>query len=88
MNKILVIFVLYVASASCVELENLCSTDTFTYKGAFTYDRLLVNAFHRVQRQLTFEPLSYYLINDTVQCNQTEFRNKTNFWEALRAKNS
>ena len=79
MNKLLLL-ALCVASVSCVELENLCSSDTFEYKG------VLVNAFHRVQSNVTFQLLSHYLINDTVRCDLSEFKNKTNFQEALRLK--
>ena len=81
MNRILVLAMLCVASAHCVELENLCSSDTFEYNG------VLVNAFHRVQWNVTFESLSHYLINDTVKCDIAEFQNKTEFWETLKAKN-
>lgn len=71
---------LCVASTNCVELENLCSSDTFEYAG------ILVNAFHRVQRNVTFKSLSHYLIKDSVKCDFFEFENKTNFWEALKIK--
>lgn len=80
MNRILLLAMLCIASASCVELENLCSSDAFEYNG------VLVNAFHRLQQNVTFEPLSFYLINDTVKCDFFKFKNKTNFWEALRFK--
>ena len=82
MTKILFLFaILWVASAGCVELENICSFDTFRF------NNLLVNSFHRVQRYVAFQPLSHYLINDTIKCDFFEFKNKTNFWEALRLKN-
>ena len=80
MTKIVWLAILWVASASCVELENICSSDTLRFND------LLVNAFHRVQRNVTFQPLSYYLIKDTIKCDFFEFKNKTNFWEALRLK--
>lgn len=81
MNRILLLAMLCVASSSCVELENLCSSDSFEYKG------VLVNAFHKVQWNVTFGPLNDYLINDTVKCNPAEFENKTNLEETLRLKN-
>ena len=80
MNKILLLAIFCVASANCVELENICSSDTFKYDG------LLVNAFHRAQFNVTFESLSHYLIDDTVKCDIAQFKNKTNFWEALKLK--
>ena len=79
-NQILLLTLLCVASASCVELENICSSDSFEYNG------LLVNAFHRVQQNVTFEPLLHYLINGSVKCDFSEFFNKTNYWEALDLK--
>ena len=84
MSKILCLAILWVASVSCLELENICSSDAFEYRGAIK--KYLVNAFYRVERNVTFEPLSRYLINDTVKCDLAEFENKTNFWEALRLK--
>ena len=81
MNKILLFLVLCVASASCVELENLCSSDSFTYNG------VVVNAFFKVPQALRFHSLSNYLIKDTVACDKTEFKNNTNLMEALKAKN-
>lgn len=85
MTKIVLLtIILAVASVSCGELENICSTDTFRYKGAI--QRFVVNAFHRVQRNVTFEPLSHYLINDTVKCDFAEFENKQNFWQTLKIK--
>ena len=81
MNKFLVLAVLCIASASCVELENLCSSDSFDYKG------VQVNAFYRVQQNITFESLSHYLIDDTIKCDPSEFKNKTNLLETLKIKN-
>ena len=77
MNKFLVL-VLCIASASCVELENLCSSDSFDYKG------IEVNAFHRVRQNVTFEPLSHYLIDLAIMCDPSEFYNKTRYWETLK----
>lgn len=82
MNKILVILLLCAASASCFELENLCSSDTFIYND------LEVNAFYRVQLNFTFKSLGHYLIDDSVKCDENEFRNKTNFLKAMKAKRS
>ena len=81
MNRILLLAMLCVASGSCVELKNICSSDSFEYKG------VLVNAFHKVQWNLTFGSLNDYLINDTVKCDPAEFKNKTDVEEALRLKN-
>ena len=72
---------LCVASASCVELENICSSDTFVYKDT------QVNAFYKVRQNITFQPLNFFLIDPTVTCDQSEFENKTNFFEALKIKN-
>ena len=81
MNKFLVLAVLCIASASCVELENLCSSDSFDYKG------VQVNAFYRVQQNITFESLNHYLIDDTIKCDPSEFIYKTNLEPALKFKN-
>ena len=78
---------LCIASARCVELENICSSDSFIYKTSWSEDPgILVNAFHKVQKNITFQPIGHYLINDTVKCDFFEFKNKTNFWEALKIK--
>ena len=71
---------LCVALAGGVELENICSGDSFKVDG------VLVNAFHRVRWNLTSEPLNHYLISDAVNCDPAEFKNKENFWEALKIK--
>ena len=81
MNRILLLAMLCVASGSCVKLENICSPDNFEYKG------VLVNAFHKVQWNVTFRPLGDYLNNDTVKCNPAKFKDKTNLEETLRLKN-
>ena len=80
MNRILLLVLLCVASATCVELENLCAFDAFEYKG------MQVNAFQRVQWNVTFESLSHYLINETIKCDLNEFKNKANYWEVLKIK--
>ena len=80
MNKFLLFAVFCVAAANCVELENLCSSDAFEYEG------VLVNAFHRVQWNTTFQSLLHYLINNTVWCDLDQFQNKTNFLEAYKLK--
>ena len=81
MNKFLVLAVLCIASASCVELENLCSSDSFHWLG------VQVNAFYRVPQNITFESLSHYLIDHAVTCDPSEFKNKTNLFETLKFKN-
>ena len=81
MNKFLVLAVLCIASASCVELENLCSSDSFDYNG------VQVNAIHRVRQNITFGSLRYYLIDDTIKCDPSEFFNKNNLLKALNMKN-
>ena len=80
MAKVVWLVVLCVASASCVELENICSSD------AFEYDGELVNAFHRVRWNTTFASLSHYLIGDSVKCDLFEFKNRSNFWRAIKYK--
>lgn len=77
MKQILLLAVLCFAFASGVELENLCSADTFKFEG------LLVNAFHRAEEILMFEPLSHYLISDIDKCDPSEFKNKRNYEEAV-----
>ena len=72
---------LCVASSSCVQLENICSSDSFEYNG------VLVNAFYKVEWNVTFGSLNDYLINDTIKCNLDEFKNKANLQETLRLKN-
>lgn len=81
--KSLLMILLCVASASCVELKNLCAPDCFVYHG------LMVNAFHKVPQpqNVTFANLGHYLISPDVTCDPSEFQNKTNYWEALRIKN-
>lgn len=76
------ILVLCLVCANCVELENICSSDTFTYND------LVVNAFHKVPQNLTFGPLKLYLINETLKCDEEEFKNKANFRVAIKAKNA
>ena len=80
MNKVVLLAMLCVAPVSCVELENLCSSDTFENKD------VLVNAFNRVKLNLTFQSLNHYLINDTVVCDRPEFNNTANLDEALKLK--
>ena len=82
MNKLLVFLVLCIASASCVKLENLCSSDRFDYNG------VLVNAFYRERWNVTFLSLNEYLINSSMPCDRSEFVNKTNFFEVLKIKNN
>ena len=80
MKGTIFLVMLCVASVSCVDLKNICTADSFEYKG------VLVNAFHRVQRNVTFESIGHYLIDNTVNCDPSEFQNKTNFWETLKLK--
>ena len=80
--KILILAMLCVASVACVKLENICSADTFQYKG------VLVNAVYRVQTNVTFQPISLYMINDSVKCDPAEFEVKRRFVEALTLKNA
>ena len=78
MARILVVLAVFcVASASCVELENLCIYDIFDYNG------ITVNAFRRVNQSVTFEPMNYYLVNK-LRCAVEQFKNRTNFLEVLR----
>ena len=76
----MILAMLCVASVGCVKLENICSSDSFEYKG------LIVNAFYRIQWNVTFESLNHYLIDDAIKCDPTEFKNRTNFREALKTK--
>ena len=88
MNKLLLL-ALCLASASCLQLENICSSDQFYYRGERGREvpPELVNAFHKIGGQnITFKALNSYLIDDTVSCDLSEFKNATNFWEALRIK--
>ena len=80
MNRILWLAMLCVASSSCVELENICSFDSFYYND------VLVNAFYKVQWNVTFGSLNDYLINDTVKCNLEEFDDIANGPVAMRLK--
>ena len=68
MNKVLLLTTLCVAAVSCVELENICSWDSFKFDG------VLVNAFYRFQQNVTYQPLSHYLIQDDVRCDPSDFR--------------
>lgn len=58
MNQILLLTVLCFASASCLKLENICSSHIFRYQD------VQVNSFHRIKLNLKFESLEHYLIND------------------------
>ena len=80
MKTTLILAMLCVALAGCFELESICSSDSFRRDG------LLVNAFYRAHFNVTSLPLSSYLIKDTVDCNPAEFKDKNNFWEALKLK--
>ena len=82
MTKFFVFLMLCIASVSCVELENLCSSDHFEYNG------VLVNAFYRNQSSIVFPSLSQYLINSSITCDPSEFVNKTNYDVALRIKHN
>lgn len=70
-----------ITAASCVELENLCDSETFDYKG------VRVNSFQRLLLNFTFESLEFYLVKPTLTCDPSQFQNKTNFWEILKLKN-
>ena len=85
MRKLFVLAMLCIVSINCVELENICSSDTFVYDGE--YDDVLVNSFHRVRLNITFRPLSYYLIPDDIKCDLGRFENKSNYYAGLQAKN-
>ena len=80
MNRVLLLAMLCVAFGSCLELQNICSSDIFEF------NEHLVNAFYKVQWNVTFGTLGDYLINDTVKCNPDEFRNKQILEKALRYK--
>ena len=80
MEKVLILAMLCIASTGCVELENICSGDSFEYEG------VQVNAIHRVRFNVTLQPYRKSLINDSINCDPTEFKNKSNFWEALQSK--
>ena len=80
MNKLLVFLVLCIAWVSCVELENLCSSDTFEYNG------VLVNSFYKSSMNITFPGLKRYLINHTIICDRSDFVNTTNYYEILRIR--
>ena len=75
----LVLAAFFVASAHAVELENLCSSDFFLYKG------VLVNAFHRINQSVTFQPKEFYLATK-VRCDAEQFKNRTNYLEVLRIR--
>ena len=72
MNKVLLLTTLCVASVACVELENICSSDSFEFE-------VLVNSFYRVQRNVTYYPLLHYLIHDGVRCDPFEYKDQANF---------
>ena len=80
MIKVFILAMLCVALAGGIELENICSEDCFVYKS------VQVNAFHRFRWNVTFQPISHYLIGDDVNCDPAEFKVKVNFWEALKIK--
>ena len=72
---------LCIASSRCLELKKICSWDSFYC------EKLKVNAFYISQSwNVTFEGLNYYLINETTNCNPTEFKNQTNLMKALKIK--
>ena len=81
MKIILVFALLSIASSRCVELEKICSSDSFDF------ENVEVNAFYRSQSwNVTFQGLNYYLINKTADCNSTEFYDEDNIKIALRIK--
>ena len=78
--KIILAFVLALCAFSVVgsvELQNICSQDTFVYND------ILVNAFHRVRQSFTFEPIGAYMLNDSIACNRTDLKVEKNFLETL-----
>lgn len=79
--KFLVFVVLCIASVNCLELQNLCSSDHFSYNG------VVVNAFLKLRHNFTFEPLRHYLIDGSVTCDKSEFdRRKNNYREAIETR--
>lgn len=82
MNKFLVVFLLCIASTSGLLLENICSSSSFEYNGI-----VLVNAFHRIAQNVTFEPLKNVLVPSSITCDPGQFQDKANHLEALRIKN-
>lgn len=82
MTKILVVLmILCASSASALLLEDICRANHFLYLDIW------VNAFHRVQQNVTYEPLIYYLVDRSITCDPFEFVNRSNHLEALRARN-
>ena len=81
MNKALFLAMLCITSSCCLELERICSSDTFSHVGQ------TVNSFHRLERNVTFGSLSDYLIDEAVNCDLSEFKTKANFLETLKLKN-
>ena len=63
-----------------MHLENLCPEDRFEYK------LVEVNSFHRVRRNVTFERIGSYLAGDSFKCDPNDFKNRTNYLNALKLK--
>ena len=69
-----------IRSANGVHLENLCAADRFEYK------KVEVNSFHRIGQNVTFEPMSHYLVGDSVQCDPNGFKHRQNYLNVLKIK--
>lgn len=86
MKFLVFLVILCASSASTLHLEAICPVNSFLRDG-FLYEGVRVNSFHRVRQNVTFEPLSYFLVDHRIICNPFEFRNKDNHLEALKARN-
>lgn len=80
-NFLVALVILCVSSASGLHLEPICSSSSFSYEG------IQVNAFHRVPQFVYFEPLPYFLIDRSIDCDLDQFRNESNHLIALKARN-
>lgn len=79
MNKVLsfVLLLGVCATVSSVKVQNICPHDTFKYED------LLVNAVYKFSHSVTFPPIRSYMLNDSIVCNKSDFKNPANFLEVL-----
>lgn len=67
MLKLLLLLVVSSTAVNCLQLERLCPADHFDYED------VRVNAIHRVQYNLTLEPVSFFTIDLDEECSNYNF---------------
>ena len=81
MRPLLALLMLSLGSAvSCLSLEPLCASDHFNYQG------VRVNAIHRVQTNVTLEPVSKFVVPPFYDCLNYEWNHPHTKLEAEEIK--